>query len=533
MKKLLIICFLIISRIASAQDTTILSSSFNQQFYQDSTITTCYSSLELEDGYIISTMSLDEDTTSIDLIKIDLMGNKLWQKPLIADTSWTALTISGLDLMRPSSNILKIDSNEYVLFFNRIATENYIGYNIGRVHFTGEGEVLNIDIWDDGIDGLNSAIFKFIPTNDGYVGVGYYNYPNLPSRGYVVKMNAYFEREWNWHEGLEKGLFASVYEEENGNIIVAGRGENTGTGSDLYALRFSSNGELLDDYTYFNEFDDIGGEIYPYLENKYILVGGGWDINDFEHPRKNIVILLSELFNSISFYKHPSPLGNTMGLADLVFYPDGSFVGFNEKETQVTDTTTYNTDSITLMWYSSPTQFDSMKTFLVKSGVEHGTYDLQQTSDGGFLFTGFVAWPAPYVGYALKLGPDLEYCFPSNCSEVLSYEVSYPEDTLTVVDTTMQDTMVVIDSIPDGMIELQDIRFLKITPNPAIDKTSIEYPPMPYEQELILGNSVGNIVKQWKIAPNSDQMVIDVSSLPAGVYFYRLGNAIGKLLVVR
>jgi hypothetical protein len=87
-----------------------------------------------------------------------------------------------------------------------------------------------------------------------------------------------------------------------------------------------------------------------------------------------------------------------------------------------------------------------------------------------------------------------------------------------------------VTSVPDPQFSNSDL-FL-ISPNPAKDYITVDTSFMPMqESEIMIYNIFGERVLIAQ-TPSSEQR-IDVSALPEGIYFVRIGEKIGKFVVVR
>ena len=81
--------------------------------------------------------------------------------------------------------------------------------------------------------------------------------------------------------------------------------------------------------------------------------------------------------------------------------------------------------------------------------------------------------------------------------------------------------------IIDG-IESIDDRFT-ISPNPASEKLLIE--TNRFDDELSIFNVIGQTVWYRSTKNQSGNLLIDVSEMPAGLYFVRLGSAVKPLVI--
>lgn len=69
-------------------------------------------------------------------------------------------------------------------------------------------------------------------------------------------------------------------------------------------------------------------------------------------------------------------------------------------------------------------------------------------------------------------------------------------------------------------------------PNPAIYNVTIPY-SVKTAQQLSIYNVEGKLVEQHLLQPTNDNIVIDVTKMPAGIYIYRVGGASGKFNVMK
>ncbi|HRG90971.1 MAG TPA: T9SS type A sorting domain-containing protein [Chitinophagales bacterium] len=67
---------------------------------------------------------------------------------------------------------------------------------------------------------------------------------------------------------------------------------------------------------------------------------------------------------------------------------------------------------------------------------------------------------------------------------------------------------------------------IQISPNPASDVVKITIADNPEQLQLVIYNSVGQVVKQTVI---SGYLLLDISDLPNGIYHIKAGEDAGKL----
>jgi hypothetical protein len=92
-------------------------------------------------------------------------------------------------------------------------------------------------------------------------------------------------------------------------------------------------------------------------------------------------------------------------------------------------------------------------------------------------------------------------------------------------------TVMKYDSVGVGINELQESG-LSLYPNPASDKITIEKSPIPAQSQLSIMNVNGQELITQHISER--KTVIDISTLPSGVYFVRVTNdrtvEVGKII---
>jgi len=450
----------------------------------------------------------------MELMKINKLGEEVWRKHLYCvPTTVTYILLTG----GYAHQIVQASDGHYVMVLHRKNPLNEYDVDISFVKFDEEGNVLWINIWEDELD-MPSAFGGINVTSDGgFIGAGYYNYPSVPSRGYVVKMDSLCNIEWEWSETLERGVFYSVFETEEGDFVAGGYGEGeVYTNSDLYVVKLSSEGTLLHDFVYLNTFPDAPGMVFPYTTEEYpnndtyLLLGGVWDENDLANPRKQYIALLDSTLSPIWEKKHPSPLDIGMGFgASVVIKEDGSFVGFREYFDG-------EKDEIVLMWYNNEGELTHTTHYNPTPEIyDHVAGDFKATSDGGYIIIGHDHLPVPKRTFVMKLDENGDVCNPADCIDYLEYEViedstMTPDDTITSIFT----------------IELSNL--VSVYPNPVTNQITFNFYPTANPPILSLYNNLGQIVKKEEIVPSKKILLND---LPTGIYYWELYKQNGKIII--
>ena len=75
-------------------------------------------------------------------------------------------------------------------------------------------------------------------------------------------------------------------------------------------------------------------------------------------------------------------------------------------------------------------------------------------------------------------------------------------------------------------------QLLDAYPNPATFNVTIPYSAKTV-QTMSIYNIEGKLIEQHQLQPSNDNIVIDVTRMPAGIYIYRIGGASGKFNVMK
>lgn len=134
-----------------------------------------------------------------------------------------------------------------------------------------------------------------------------------------------------------------------------------------------------------------------------------------------------------------------------------------------------------------------------------------------------------------------------------SYEQSYidfsvPEDAadglfkISIYDTADRSTeayfyLIVKNKNSVNIATTQNTIALNAYPNPAKDKTVVEYSMDENSGTLVLYNMSGKGIKEVSVSGNSGRIALSISDLPSGIYMYGIHNSQGltnvKKLVIR
>lgn len=83
-----------------------------------------------------------------------------------------------------------------------------------------------------------------------------------------------------------------------------------------------------------------------------------------------------------------------------------------------------------------------------------------------------------------------------------------------------------------GIANAETPQLLDAYPNPATFNVTIPYSAKTV-QTMAIYNIEGKLIEQHQLQPSNDNIVIDVTRMPAGIYIYRVGGASGKFNVMK
>jgi len=164
---------------------------------------------------------------------------------------------------------------------------------------------------------------------------------------------------------------------------------------------------------------------------------------------------------------------------------------------------------------------------------------VKQTTDGGFVLATRIIGANGHAIGIIKTdsmgltGTCIDYAPPVTVSNVNDTIISVPvfDSVLSVttspVTITFNNVGNVYDLCPTGIQNLQDITEFTLYPNPATTRITLQYNNTANAALQIL-DITGRRVKQMALSKVSTTTTIDVSDLPAGMYFYSLRTALNK-----
>jgi len=92
--------------------------------------------------------------------------------------------------------------------------------------------------------------------------------------------------------------------------------------------------------------------------------------------------------------------------------------------------------------------------------------------------------------------------------------------------------IVVIDTTISGINFISPVG-VSVYPNPASNKITIDYPLLSENQDFVISNSNGQLLKEWNLQAYTQRLTLDITEFSAGLYFYQLGSKVGKLVIIK
>jgi len=298
--KIIIFASILISLVLYAQDPVTWSTVLNNGVWE----ARAYSALETTDGnYILTGCLFDQDPSSPDwqlkhswIVKLNAEGDTLWTKRYFTnfyvngeagdavETPENEFIISGNEI---GGYLLKMDTEGNQLYYKRY--EYCTGF--GKTIKTSDGNYLTVSYnpagifkFDNNCDSLwCSTIVKeeywrldaIAETNDGYIGVGYYDdgvANQTYSSGYIIKYDLNGNKQWDKVINYTKAttMFRDVLIELDGSFIICGRDFD----NDTFISKYDKDGSLIWFKPYSN-LDDIMrmNSIIKANDGSYIITG--------------------------------------------------------------------------------------------------------------------------------------------------------------------------------------------------------------------------------------------------------------------
>lgn len=448
-------------------------------------------------GYVMVGTSMSPTDINGYVIKTNSLGDTVWTKIYETQTrlkSGMQTSDGGYVLLGTKQNLPSSDFDIYVL----------------KIDATGAIQ------WQKIISqGGNEYGTCIKQTSDGgYVLTG--NGNGL----YVVKLDAGGNLQWeNILNGPDSGNGYSILETNDGGYVISGTMSDS-INYEAYLLKLNSTGVFQWAKT-FGSYSE-GSTILQTADNGYIISGSRGNISG---PSDMSIIKTDSLGNFSWGKVYVGALGNP--LPTIKKTNDGNYIVSASRNTygEIKILFTLIDSSGTELW----SRF--MNTYRSPSFGDYGigTY-AQQTTDGGYIFTGYSTTVAIrgfiYFIKADSLGrsgcdsastliansfiPITNTVSPSSSSGIVITNSSYPascrSDSIHTYCTTV------------GINELPSTPQINVYPNPSSGQ--FNFSGLEKENKIEVFDITGRIIYQ-SIA-NSDFETINISDKAKGIYFYRI-----------
>jgi len=273
----------------------------------------------------------------------------------------------------------------------------------------------------------------------------------------------------------------------------------------MYFVKTNDKGNLQWQRNYGTPEGDSGCEVVPLASGEYIL-HGGWkngDIWDAYYAKLNSQghIIWEKRYN----------FGDFFGIqTDLLIQPNNGFIGVGifKNRNGYRNPTIMNFDSRGDTLWTKPITADPNASIYIR--------DMERI-EGGYVLAGHRFAPVPQYGWILTIDEE-----GNTCSEGRTYaEPDFEGCDSTVVFTN------ILDFPASNPYQVQ------VAPNPVHQQTTIHYQlPIQYPTaDLQLYDLQGALVREWRLETVENKRFLDLEGLASGVYFYRLGAIVGKLVV--
>jgi hypothetical protein len=371
--------------------------------------------------------------------------------------------------------------------------------------------------------------------DNGFIILGFYELGNGNTELWLLKTDEFGDTLWTQrYGGFSNDEGYSVKQTSDGGYACVGITKSFGAGSkDVWLIKTDSNGDSLWTRTYGAEWEEGGNDIYQTYDNGYIITGyksynsvnriwlikvndqgdtlwtrnyggttGGSGLAVLENSDNDIILTGSYSYSGGTYFYSDVHLIKTNSVGDLVWdkkiWTTG--VGLSVQETSEQGyivaaksrlDQTGNTGNLFLIKTNS--FGDTLWTRKYLSNKDGVAYSVKQTSDEGFIFTGFVQ------------------------TEVFNTDV-------TIVKTKPDTGTVNVQEHPN--INLSQYHLIQNYPNPFNPSTTIRFTISELRFTTLkiydlLGREVATLVNEEKPA-GEYEIEFDGTGLPSGIYFYQL-----------
>ena len=471
---------------------------FFNKLFQSDTVSTFTSVKPIEDGYLaLGRIGFYGTYSGIYLTKLDISGNIEWSKPVTEPEEDYQAAFFG-------NCLVDTYDDNYAVASEKGATNGTVDWMLTKL--TPNGDTL----WQKRYyhNGKDSFAQVIATTDWGYMlaGTPQDYYPNGtfgPPYMYLVKIDYKGDTIWTHaYYDNEVVLLYAEQTQDNGYIMSGYRYSNT-TGYDMIVIKVGEFGNEEWRKTFGTDQDDGGCFAYELPNGKYAVTGV---IADLEYPRFNFFYaLLKNNGDTVLTKTHHKPQSTQN------FGPSVAYI----KQDMIYVSTTafgYTTEQVGFAILSF--NGDLLYQAPINSGIGDDDYirDIEPTPDGGFVLAGF-NYQNPQSAWLVKVDAWGHTCGIANC------------------DTT------IYSGYPIGIEEVlgnSEARGWGVAPNPAQDMVTISFADLPTDTQLSIYDLNGKLATYVKVSKGTQQINLNISHLPNGMYYCHLANATGveKLVII-
>ena len=225
-------------------------------------------------------------------------------------------------------------------------------------------------------------------TDGGYIITGYRMAANLTRNVYLIKTDGNGIEQWNKSFGSPIYNFYgnSVQQTTDGGYIIAGFTESLGAGGDVYLIKTDGNGIQLWEAWLPNTNTteaDVGSSVQQTTDGGYIITGWTMSFSNLTWPKQNVYLVKVSSNGYKMWEKDFGEAWNDDDIGSSVQQTtDGGYIIAGS-------TQSFGNGSGDVYLIKTDGSGDSLWTKTFGGGANDGGSSVQQTTDGGYIITGW------------------------------------------------------------------------------------------------------------------------------------------------
>ena len=349
-------------------------------------------------GYIIAgwTNSFGAGRADVYLIKTDALGSAIWTKTYGGDsTDW------GFSVQQTSDG-------GYIVV-GKTLSFGAGGADVYLIKTNVKGDTL----WTKTYGGTGGDIGRSVQeTSDGgYIITGYTSSFGAGSFDvYLIKTDANGDTLWTktyGETGVDMGY--SVQQTSDGGYIIAGQTDLLGIDSDVHLIKTNASGDPLWTKKYGGRDHDYGFSVQQTFDEGYIVVG--WTYS-FRTGYSYVYLIKTDASGDLLWTKIYGGISDDWGFS-VQETSNGGYIVAGK-------TFSFGAGGADVYLIKTDAKGDILWTETYGGTILDAGYSVQQTSDGGYIITGYTSsfGAGDYDVYLIKTKPPLKLTSP-NGGEVL------------------------------------------------------------------------------------------------------------------